>query len=53
MTLKDSVFQASSPLRHMAELIPVLIKTYAQEDMCALFMFTDGGPDHNCKHLKI
>ncbi len=51
--LKDSVFQSSSPLRHMAELIHVMKKEYAQEDPVAMFMFTDGGPDHNCKHLSV
>jgi hypothetical protein len=37
----------------MAELIPVLTETYAQDTLGAFFIFTDGGPDHNCKHLKI
>ena len=53
MTLKDSVFQASSPLRHMAELATVLSKQYAQKDLAAAFIFTDGGPNHNCKHLAV
>ena len=53
VTLKDSVFQPSSPLRHMAELAAVLKKQYAREDIAALFMFTDGGPDHNCKHITV
>jgi hypothetical protein len=53
VTLKDSIFQASSPLRHMVELAPVLKKQYATDDIAAVFMFTDGGPDHNCKHLSV
>jgi len=53
VTLKDSVFQASSPLRHMAELATVLSKQYAQKDLAAAFIFTDGGPNHNCKHLAV
>ena len=53
VTLKDSIFQASSPLRHMVELAPVLKKQYATDDLAAVFMFTDGGPDHNCKHLSV
>ncbi len=51
VTLKDSVFQASSPLRHMAELLP-LLKTEDRQP-AVLHMFTDGGPDHNCKHLSV
>jgi hypothetical protein len=49
--LKDSIFQASSPTRHTAEL-GMLIK-----DLCpsaaALILFTDGGPDHNNKHMSV
>ena len=51
VTFKDSVFQASSPLRHMAELLP-LLKAEDRRPV-ALLIFTDGGPDHNCKHLFI
>jgi hypothetical protein len=51
VTLKDSVFQASSPLRHMVELLP-LLKTEDRQTV-ALLMFTNGGPDHNCKHLSV
>ncbi len=50
--LKDSVFQASSPLRHVAEHIP-LLKEQVTNDISALLMFTDGGPDHNCNHLSV
>ena len=53
MTLKDSVFQGSSPLRHMAELANVLSKKFAQKDLAATFIFTNGGPDHNSKHLAV
>jgi hypothetical protein len=51
VTLKDSVFQSSSPLRHVAELLPVLEKK--DTEVSTLLMFTDGGPDHNCKHLSV
>ena len=51
VTLKDSVFQASSPLRHMAELLPLLKTEDRRPD--ALLMFTYGGPDRNCKHLSV
>jgi hypothetical protein len=51
VTLKDSVFQSSSPQRHVAELIPVLEKKDIKASV--LLMFTDGGPYHNCKHLSV
>jgi hypothetical protein len=53
VTLKDPVFQASSSLRHISELIRRVMNTqYAQEDPTEMFIFTDGSPDHNCKHLS-
>jgi hypothetical protein len=51
VTLKDYVFQSSSPLRHVAELLPVLEKK--DTEVSTLLMFTDGGLDHNCKHLSV
>ncbi len=52
MTLKDSIFQALSPLRYAEELIPVL-KIKDRNDVSALLMFNDGDPDRNCKHLSV
>jgi hypothetical protein len=49
VTVKDSVFESSTPLRHVAEFIPVLERLEAS----VLLIFTDGGPDHNCKHLSV
>ncbi len=37
----------------MAELIPVLMETHSQEKLAALFMYNDGGPDHNRKQLEM
>jgi hypothetical protein len=37
----------------MAELANVLKKQDTEEDFAAMFMFTDGSPDHNCKHLSV
>ena len=48
--LKDSIFQASTTERHAVELGQLLQKYPASP---VLFAHTDGGPDHNCKHLSV
>ena len=50
-SLKDSIFEASSPTRHTAELGRLLKKMYP--NAVAVVMYTDGGPDHNCKHMLL
>jgi hypothetical protein len=30
-----------------------VLKNNDKDDAAALLMFTDGGPDHNCKHLSV
>ena len=42
--LKESVFQPSSPLRHMAELHKTLVQV--NFDKAILCVYTDGGPSH-------
>ena len=49
--LKDSIFEASSPTRHTTELARLMKKMFP--DAVALIMYTDGGPDHNCKHTSV
>ena len=49
--LKDSIFQASSPTRHNAELGMLIKKMYPFA--AALIMFTYCGPDHNNKHTSV
>ncbi|KAL3865743.1 hypothetical protein ACJMK2_043103 [Sinanodonta woodiana] len=44
VTFKDSIFQASTPFRHIVELETIL--KAKNENKPALFMYTDGGPDH-------
>ena len=51
VNLKDSIFQASSAERHVVELAALLRET--PQSTPALFVMTDGGPDHNCKHLAV
>lgn len=45
VTFKDSIFQASTPFRHIVELEAIL-KAKPENMKPALFMYTDGGPDH-------
>ena len=49
--LKDSIFQASSPTRHTAELGMLIKQLYPSA--AALILFTDGGPDHNNKQTSV
>ena len=51
MFLKDSIFEASSPTRHTAELSRLLKRIFP--NTAAVVMYTDGGPDHNCKHMSV
>lgn len=44
VTFKDSIFQPSTPFRHVVELQHIL--EAKEERKPGLFMYTDGGPDH-------
>lgn len=50
ITVKDKVFQNSSPFRHAIENIKILREFHSQDDVNLdkpiLFRYTDGGPDH-------
>ena len=48
--IKDSVFQASSPKRHASEIYQYLKN---QDDNELLFLYSDGGPDHNLTFLYV
>ncbi|GES83192.1 uncharacterized protein LOC105330322 [Rhizophagus clarus] len=48
--LKDSIFQPSDPLRHMAELYKIL--KHQDENKPYLLLYTDGGPDHRALFLS-
>ncbi len=52
MTIKDSIFQPSSPIRHAAELLAVNKRLGTMPDACTL-AFTDGGPDQNISFLNV
>ena len=49
--LKDPIFQASDPLRHMAELYNIL--NNQNESKPYLFLYTDGGPDHRVTYIRV
>ena len=49
--VKDSIFEASSPLRHVFELYSILMSLASQKHI--LFLYTDGGPDHNLMYLSV
>jgi hypothetical protein len=55
VTLKDAVFQPSSPLRHSAELVGI-IKEATRHRMVPpsiLCGYTDGGPDHRTTYVSV
>ena len=45
--MKDSVFQASSPFRHVTELSNVFTVNRL------LFIYADGGPDHHLMYINV
>ena len=46
---KDTIFQPSSPYRHVTELI----KALSNSSNPILCIYTDGGPDHRNTHLTV
>jgi len=51
VSLKDSIFEASSPTRHTTELGRRMKKMFP--NAVAVVMYTDGEPHHNCKHMSV
>ena len=51
VSIKDAIFQPSSPLRHCTELSK--LKTQKSLEKPILMMYTDGGPDHNNTFLSV
>ena len=49
--LKDAVFQASSPLRHAAELHSLLLTRMGSKTI--LCIYSDGGPDHRLTYVSV
>jgi hypothetical protein len=46
--LKDPIFEPSSAIRHTSELYNIIVKT----NKSYLFLYTDGGSDHQVKFVK-
>jgi len=46
--LKDPIFEPSSAMRHTSELYDIIVKS----NKPYLFLYTDGGPDHQVKYIK-
>ena len=52
--LKDSVFQPSSPFRHMAEMGRIIKDVRGQDDVPpVMFLYHDGGPDHRLVYYSV
>ena len=52
--LKDSVFQPSSPFRHMAELVRIMKNDEERDDVPpVMFFYHDGGPDHRLVYYSV
>jgi hypothetical protein len=52
VTVKDAIFQASTPIRHAAKLLAIN-KTVERKPEAFVIAFTDGGPDHNMSFLNV
>ena len=51
VVLKDSIYEASTPFRHMAELHHILQSVSFNKPV--LFVFSDGGPDHRLTYISV
>ena len=49
-SVKDALIEGSTALRHSTEWKRIFKQSYPE--MCALLIYTDGGPDHNVTFLK-
>jgi hypothetical protein len=52
MTIKDLIFQQSSPIRHAVELLAIN-KRFNRKPEAFTLAFTDGGPDHNISFINV
>ena len=50
--LKDAAFEPSSAVRHATELASIITSKYSPTPPI-LFLYTDGGPDHNLSHVGV
>ena len=52
VSLKDQVFEPSSPMRHSTELIKILTSQNKEKNP-VLLLYSDGGPDHRIVYLEV
>jgi len=52
VSLKDSIFEPSSPLRHACELLYSVLWSISF-DKSVLFLYSDGGPDHRLTYVSV
>lgn len=57
ITIKDKIFQPSSPLRHATETVKIIREKHSDDDVTSqqpiLLRFTDGGPDHRTTYVSV
>ncbi|KAK3095270.1 hypothetical protein FSP39_012504 [Pinctada imbricata] len=57
VTVKDKIFQHSTPFRHATELLRIIRNNYSDEgvdlDVPILCLMTDGGPDHRLTYETV
>lgn len=57
VTLKDKVFESSSPERHTAETVQIMRNVFSQNnvdlDQPLMFIMSDGGPDHRVIYSSV
>ncbi len=51
--MKESVFEPSTPHRHMTELVAVLKSKVSLAHKPLLFIYSDGGPDYRLTYLSV
>jgi hypothetical protein len=51
VSIKDAIYEPSSPFRHSAELNKWLITKMAGRSV--LFLYADGGPDHRLSFVSV
>ena len=51
--LKDTLFEPSSPFRHMCELLQIINSNSSAFSRPILFVYSDGGPDHRLTYISV
>ncbi len=51
--LKETLFESSSPFRHMCELDQIITNSATISSHPILFIYSDGGPDHRLTYISV